>query len=352
MASGGQGRIGAGIPSGTIWPNDYGRYVELVGVAQDILGRSGVKAGTKVALNADTRKNRNLVDAFFAAALALKADAVLLLSPPRREMYQEMPPLVMAAIEKAEIVVNLLTVSHFYTESTSRAIDAGAGILAIWGSEDDLIKLEPSDDVAARVFQVAGVLERGEKVTFHSPGGTNVTLSKRGRRPHASPGYAHERYNWFAIPSATASASAIEDSVEGTVVIGPGDKLHKLMHTVQEPIRVEIRKGRITSIEGGPEADLLRSWFDSWGDDNVRTFAHLTIGCDDRASIHGPHAEWEHSLGTVTFGFGSNFPKPMGGKVRAASHMDFMMQNVSCEVDGVPLLVNGRVVGIGMEAAV
>ena len=284
------------------------------------------------------------MDAFFAASLALQADAVLLVSPPRREMYQDFPSLAMAAMERAEVVVNLVTVSHFYTDSTEKVLEAGAAILAIYGSEDDLLKLAPSDEVVGRVVRVADVLASGNQVRFRSSAGTEVKLEKGGRRPHASPGFAAERRNWFAIPSAAVSATAIEESVEGRVIIDKGDKLHKLMHSVEEPIEVLIRKGRITEINGGPEADMLRRWFDSWNDDNVRIFAHLTIGCDHRASIHGPHAEWEHALGGITFGFGSNFPKPLGGKVRAASHMDFMLQNISCEVDGKPLTVGGRLV--------
>lgn len=339
----GQGRIGAGMPSGPTWPNDYGRVVELVGVTQDILRRSGVKAGTRVALNADTRKNWNIVDAFFAAALALEADALLMVSPPRAEMYKEFPVLSMAAMEQAELVVNLLTVSHLYTMSTDRILKSGVPMLGVYGSEDDIIKLRPSDRVIKRVFAVAGALSSADLVRFRSASGTDLTMSKKGRVPHASPGYAHERGNWFAVPSAAVGATAIEESVNGRIVIDRGDKLHKLMHTVVDPIEVQIRDGSVTEVTGGPEADLLRGWFEQWDDENVKIFAHLTIGCDERASLDGPHAEWEHALGCVTFGFGSNFVKALGGKTRAKSHMDFMMADVTCELDGTLVVERGKV---------
>jgi 2,5-dihydroxypyridine 5,6-dioxygenase len=127
--------------------------------------------------------------------------------------------------------------------------------------------------------------------------------------------------------------------------VQPGDIILPLKRIVSSPITIELRGGRITSIEGSADAALLRSWFESWRDPNSYVIAHIGFGCDPRAEIAAMQLmEWESYAGGVMIAFGANDGIFLGGSNRASSHIDIVLLNADFYADGQCLVSRGEFV--------
>jgi leucyl aminopeptidase (aminopeptidase T) len=73
------------------------------------------------------------------------------------------------------------------------------------------------------------------------------------------------------------SWSPIESTINGTLVfdgaLWPPLELGKL----NNPVKLEIKEGRITKIEGGAEADIFADWLKSFNDPNMYRIAHYSL---------------------------------------------------------------------------
>jgi leucyl aminopeptidase (aminopeptidase T) len=114
---------------------------------------------------------------------------------------------------------------------------------------------------------------------------------------------------------------------------------------LKEPITLRVEAGRVTSIEGGSQAEELRRWLDSFGDPNMYRLAHGCYGFNPGARLCGNVLEDERIWGCTEWGMGYLSPvdAPPDG-IQAKSHMDGICLNSSVWLDGVQVLDKGVVV--------
>ena len=99
-------------------------------------------------------------------------------------------------------------------------------------------------------------------------------------------------------------------------------------------------EGRIVAADGGlgPEFIELLLAHGELG----TNLAELGVGTNDRARLTGNVLEDEKILGTVHVAFGAS--TGIGGTVSVPIHLDVVVVDASLEVDGRPVLDNGRYV--------
>jgi leucyl aminopeptidase (aminopeptidase T) len=107
---------------------------------------------------------------------------------------------------------------------------------------------------------------------------------------------------------------------------------------VREPLRITIEKGRITGVSGGADAERLRAILDQ-GDENATNFAELGMGTVANALPVGSNLD-KRLLGTAHIGLGDN--SVLTGKVRSNMHMDALMYGATVELDGEPIVKEGK----------
>ncbi|HQC35846.1 MAG TPA: aminopeptidase [Bacillota bacterium] len=114
---------------------------------------------------------------------------------------------------------------------------------------------------------------------------------------------------------------------------------------LSEPIRLTVKNGRVTDIQGGAQAQQLKSWLESFDDPNMFRLAHGCYGFNPGAKLTGDIVEDERVWGATEWGIGflSEFDAP-GSSIDAKSHMDGICLNSSVWLDGVAILENGKVV--------
>jgi 2,5-dihydroxypyridine 5,6-dioxygenase len=132
-------------------------------------------------------------------------------------------------------------------------------------------------------------------------------------------------------------------------VIAPGDIIFPFKSYVQTAIELTIERGKITSIEGGVDADLLREYMASFNDPDAYGISHIGWGMLETAQwsilAHDRRGMGMHGrsfYGNVLFSTGPN--GELGGPNETLCHVDVPMRNCSLYLDDEPIVVNGEIV--------
>ena len=154
---------------------------------------------------------------------------------------------------------------------------------------------------------------------------------------------------WDHWPSGFLFTGGSDDGVNGKVVLAPGDIILPFKVYAQQPIELTIEAGRITGIEGGVEAELVREYMANFDDPDAYGIAHIGWGLDERAKWtalatdqRGHGMELRAFAGNVLFSTGPN--QQFGGPNRTACHLDIPMRGCSLWLDDEQLIRDGVVV--------
>jgi 2,5-dihydroxypyridine 5,6-dioxygenase len=107
--------------------------------------------------------------------------------------------------------------------------------------------------------------------------------------------------------------------------------------------------GRIREIEGGVDAELVRTYMANFDDPDAYGLGHIGFGLDERAKWaalatdkRGHGMELRAFYGNVLFSTGPNVQ--FGGPNRTQCHLDIPMRTCSLFLDGRPIVVDGDLV--------
>lgn len=136
------------------------------------------------------------------------------------------------------------------------------------------------------------------------------------------------------LPAGSVYTTLIEDSVEGALFLSQaGDARDVTLH---------FKEGRVFKVEAVSGADEIEAMFNAHAGES-RRISHIGIGANPH--LRNPIG-WtlvdEHVWGALFVAFGEN--RYMGGENASALNEDFALHNASLEVDGAPLLKDGRVI--------
>lgn len=323
----------------------YGRVVDMVPVAENALRKSHIKPGDRVVIYTDTQRNKYQVDGFFAASLTVGAETCVVLNTPRNDPNREPFQVPVVAMKEADVVIDLASISWIYTPQFSEVLKSGTRILSCMSNVDSCVKLPPDDANSRRARLSAKLIDRGRTIHVRSAAGTDLILKKGDRKGHFQDGLLEDKPgDWDNFPSSGCSCAPLEDGANGKLVLDRGDIILPLKHFVSDPIACEIKQGRIVSITGGGDANLLRQWFEQWNDPNSYVIAHVGFGCDPRTELGAMQLmEWEAYGGGLLIAFGRNDGFFIGGANVAKSHIDFTLLNTDFDVDEKMLLENGQI---------
>jgi len=326
-------------------PPSYGRVPELTTVAEAALRQSGIGAGHKLVIYADTRRTRDQINAFFTAGLLLGAETVVLMSPARIHPTRVPLELSSTLMRAAETVIDLASVSWIYAKAFSELLDKNVRILSSMSNPDTWMKMPPRDDIAATARAGGEMIQAASEVRVTSEAGTDLRLAKGDRRGIFQEGLVQAPGEWDNFPSAQAACAPLERNGEGKLVVSPGDMLVQLQRIVSDRIEITLKDSRIVDISGGADAALLRSWFSQWGDQSSYVTSHIGFGLEPRADVSSMQMmEWESFGGGVMIAFGANDGRFLGGANAARSHMDIVLLNHTFALDGQTVLEGGNYV--------
>lgn len=301
-----------------------------------------VQKGEQVLIVAEPSK-MSIAECIAGAVCAVGAEPAILTMLPRKQDGEEPPAAVAAAMKASDVFFCVVNKSITHTQAVKNAVAAGSrGLVLTQFSEDmmihggieaDFLKTAP----LCRGF--AAALAGSEKIHLTTPYGTDLMFSASGRRGNALCGVVNKG-EFSTVPTIEANVSPLEGTAEG--IIAANASIPYLgIGVLHEPVVCHVKNGKITSITGGKQADMLRADLQSKNDPNVYNIAEMGVGLNPCCRFCGFMLEDEGVYGSVHIGIGTSIT--LGGTVKAACHYDLIMTCASITADDRILLENGVV---------
>lgn len=315
---------------------------------------SGVHEGETVAVLSRGAERPDYADAFLWAAQQLGAATYHMRLPAPGSAKGAWAvgdsglaanPLAVEALKAADMVVDLTFL--LFSKEQFEIQGAGTRILTCVEPAPLLARLMPTREIRERVEVAYELLAKAKVMRITSPGGTDVTY-RLGVYPTMSEyGYTDAPGRWDHWPAAFVFTGGADDGVDGQIVLSPGDVLLPFNTYVQTPVTLTIEQGFIRDIRGGLDADLLRSYIESFDDPRGYGMSHVGWGLDERAHWHGltqfpggMGMELRSFYGNVMFSIGPN--NELGGPNDTPCHFDIPMRGNSLFLDDELIVDRGE----------
>ncbi len=167
-----------------------------------------------------------------------------------------------------------------------------------------------------RTLKLTHIVNQAENIEIKTPNGTNLFLSKKGRKALADTGILTKKGAFSNLPAGEVFLAPVESSAYGELIIewAPTRQL-------KSPVLLKIEKGNVVQISGKDEyVKYLEKKFEE--NSLNRNIAELGIGTNNAAKRPDNILESEKILGTIHIALGDN--SSFGGKISTPFHQDFV----------------------------
>jgi 2,5-dihydroxypyridine 5,6-dioxygenase len=254
-------------------------------------------------------------------------------------------PAIKAALQAADFVIDLTPERMTHIAIRSELQAANTRILSVNEPPDVLERLFPTERATQAVRAAAARLRGGSTLTVTTAAGTQLTYNFD--RVSEQIGCVPEPGTWDHWPSALVNGFPRDGEVHGEVLLDRGDLLFPHRRYIEEPVRLLVRDGYVTDIDGGLDAALMRDFLQSWDEPEVFAISHFSVGLHpqarwgalefyDKSEIAG--MDGRCFLGAFLFTTGPN----RYTKRFVEAHLDMALRNCTVMVDGTPIVLEGR----------
>jgi 2,5-dihydroxypyridine 5,6-dioxygenase len=327
-----------------------------------------VKKGETIAVVTDLGTRREFVMSAFAAAEDLEADIYELCVNLIPGWTKVGVPTIgkckgtVEALKAADMI--LIFHTPLFSSWLKDVRDAGTRVMMVIDSPDDLFELQSPPGLKEAVLHAHERLAKTKKVRVTSKAGTDLTYAC-GEYPVMSQyGYADLPGRFDHWGAGHVHTFPNEGSASGQVVIETGDiVILPYCRYVADQVKLVVREGFITSIEGGLDAKLMQSWLEDnrTGSEDRDPFAvsHLGWGMNPQArwnwlALKGDTPERSRAAARVfpgNFLFSTGPNAEGGGTRRTKGHYDVPMRDCTIALDGNVIIRDGRIVDEKMQVA-
>lgn len=244
----------------------------------------------------------------------------------------------------ATVIIGATNYSFITTDAVDYALKQGARFLSLPLStndgssllENDFMQMDPRRAIRTG-RPLVKLLNAADTIRVRTELGTDITFSKKGRKPGILTGRA-AKAGAFASASFETFVPIVENATNGRVVL---DGSLGYLGLVKEPIELVFRDGYLVSIADTDEGKRLSGYMAGFGDREMYCAAEFGIGLNAYAKCRGvAYIEDESAMGTFHIGFGRNVA--LGGRHNAAGHFDIVIRDPTIEAGGAVLMREGR----------
>jgi 2,5-dihydroxypyridine 5,6-dioxygenase len=262
-------------------------------------------------------------------------------------------PAAVAALQAADLVVDCTVEGLLHAAELPGILAAGTRVLMIPNEHPEAFERWAPDDGALRRRVEAALARLRAAAELHvtSDAGTDLRVRLAGAFTAGSWGATDGPGTVAHWPGGLVVAFPAAGTVDGTVVLAPGDANLTFKEYVRSPVRLTIAGDRVTAIDGdGLDADLLRSYLAAFDEAEAYAVSHIGWGLNDAArwdalamvdkrETNG--IELRAFAGNVLFSTGAN--ENAGRHTRG--HFDFPLRDCTVALDGDVVVERGRLVG-------
>jgi hypothetical protein len=191
----------------------------------------------------------------------------------------------------------------------------------------------PAPDLGGAARALLDRLEGTEAIRVTAAAGTDLTLRVAGR-PWLTDALPLQRGGIANFPGGEVFVAPHRDGADG-VLVADLTVPYTVDGLVDEPVRLEFAGGRVTSIDGGRAATMLRELVEGAGE-GADVIAELGLGLNPTVRPRGHVMLDEKAAGTAHVAIGRN-TGAYGGDNEAAIHVDMIFSAPQVEADGRPI---------------
>lgn len=326
------------------------RIVDAVAMAGKLVRHHmAVQPGEQVLLIADPLTEMEMAWALAGAVQEVGGEYTLAVMPARHlERGTELTKILDTGLQSADIVVGMTvasgaptysrTVAQLLAEKRIRAMSMVMRSMDNWTRGGALADYEQLNRLG---HELADKWAAGGQVTVSTALGTHFTAGVTKDHVMGHPiivecGIVREPGKEAAFSDGEISQRPLKDTANGTLIIdGPVAKIG----AGDDLIHIEVRAGKVVSVEGGRRAQQLQRILDTVpGADHI---AEIGLGLNPMSLRNGDFEEEKKAAGSVHVALGSDLF--YGGSHGCDVHLDMVMRDVTFLVDGMPLSEAGRV---------
>jgi len=189
---------------------------------------------------------------------------------------------------------------------------------------------QPAPDLSAAAEALLEEVRGSETVRIRGAAGTDLTL-RVGGRPWLTDALPLEPGGFANYPGGEVYVAPHADGADG-VLVADLTVPYTVEGLVDEPVTLRFAAGRVTTIEGGVAAAMLRDLVESAGP-GADVVAELGIGLNPTVSPRGHVMLDEKAAHTAHVAIGRN-TGAYGGDNEATIHVDMIFSAPELEVDG------------------
>lgn len=326
-----------------------------------VLSRCAVGAGDTVAVLCESQSRPVLAQLARLAAARLGCRVFCLeVSTP----VQPGPPVrstgACTALDQIAPVVNALAASTLVVDCTVEGLmhapelptilKGGARVIYVSNEHPEaLARLVPGDELEPLVKDHVKALRAARNMQVTSAAGTDLVIRLEGAICGGNWGYTARPGTITHWPGGLALAFPAAHSVNGTLVLAPGDVNLTFKRYVERPVTLHIEDDYVTRIEGeGVDAQLMRSYIAAWGDRHAYAVSHVGYGLNAAARWDSMAMYDKRDFnGTELRAFAGNFLYSTGANEVAArrthGHFDLPLKDCTVALDGTVVIDCGRV---------
>ena len=230
-------------------------------------------------------------------------------------------------------------------------LKGGARVLYISNEHPDVLeRLAPSPADEQQVRAGMRLMKEAKVMRVSSPAGTHLEIGIAGARVGGVWGYTEKPGTLSHWPGGLCLGFPKAGSVNGTLVMAPGDLNLTFKRYLESTVRLTIENDYVTKIDGDSlDAELMRDYFAAWGDREAYAVSHVGWGMNTRARWDALMLYDKRDVnGTEQRAFAGNFLYSTGANEVAGrhtlGHFDLPFRHCTVELDGKPVVKDGKLV--------
>ncbi len=256
-----------------------------------------------------------------------------------------------AGLAAADLVVDCTAEGILHAPELPQILGGGARVLMISNEHpENFERWAPDPALQGRVERGVARLRAARELHVTSAAGSDLRVRLDGAFVAGSWGATSGPGTISHWPGGLCVAFPAAGSVDGTLVLAPGDINLTFKAYVREPVVLRVADGSVAAIEGaGVDAELMRSYIAAFDEDDAYAVSHVGWGMN-------PGARWDflelydksQLNGTEARAFAGNFLFSTGANENAgrytAAHFDLPMRGCTVALDGAPVVEAGVLV--------
>jgi len=264
----------------------------------------------------------------------------------------EADPACLARLEACDLLIDLSIEGLMHARQTSQILKSGTRIQNISHEHPDVLtRMAPRSDDKDRVKNAVNACRQASRMKVTSAAGTSLDINMEKSATVGVWGWTDRPGTLAHWPGGLVVSFPQANSVNGTLVLAPGDLNLTFKRYLESPVTLTIENDYVTAIEGdGADGYLMRSYLAGFDDKEAYATSHVGWGVNPRARYEALAMYDKQDInGTELRALAGNFLYSTGANEFAGrftrGHFDLPVMNCDIYLDDKAVVLKGVLQG-------